>query len=311
MLVIGVITYNDFTTKYLSYFLDSLKEQNYKDFKIYIIDNSDQEENENRKIIKETYPEVDFEWAGRNLGFAKAYNILIRKARDVGAKYFLALNPDMLLESDTIFKMIEAIESDKKLGSVCPKILKWDFENLKKTKIIDSCGIKMKSGLRFFDVGQGEEDHGQYEDTKILGPSGAAALYRVSALEKIKERGYYFDELMFMYKEDCDLAYRLNLAGYESKCVPEAVCYHDRTTAGSGESDIQVALNRRNKIRRVKEWSFLNQQIIFLKYWKTQNWRAKCAIIFYELEIIFFVLLFERYLLKQFGKLWKIRRSVR
>jgi len=190
--------------------------------------------------------------------------------------------------------------------------LKWDFANNKKTNIVDSYGIKLLPGLKFVDIGEAKKDDGNL-DCEILGPSGGSAIYRLSALKKVSgqnEKVEYFDELMFMYKEDCDLAYRLFLAGFKSKCVLTSVIYHDRSGGGIGESNLDVVLNRKNKSRQIKKWSFLNQQIIFAKYWKIQNFRNKLAIIWYEIKMLFFVLLFERYLLREFYQLYKIRQDV-
>ncbi|MBU4257380.1 glycosyltransferase family 2 protein [Patescibacteria group bacterium] len=309
-LTIGFITYGKSTAKYLPYFLSSLKGQTFKDFNILVFDNTEEAENENALYIRNNYPEIEIARGNGNLGFAAAFNRLINKAKGGGAEYFLALNPDMVLEPDAVEKMVKVLEGDSGLGSVCPKILKWNFENNKKTSIIDSCGIKVKSGLRFFDLGQNKFDKGQFNNAEILGPSGAAAMYRISALENIKENSQYFDELMFMYKEDCDLAYRLFLAGYRSKCVADAVIYHDRTTYGKGEGDLQVAFNRKGKSRQVKKWAFLHQQIIFIKYWKLQSFWNKLAIIWYEIKMIIFILLFEQYLLGELLNLWKIKKEI-
>jgi len=309
-LVVGFIAYGELTAKYLSFFLESLKSQTIKDFQIICHDNSEETDNPNQSFLSQNYPEVAVLRAEGNLGFAKAYNRLIVWAAAQQANYFLALNPDMILEPDAVERLIKAIESDTALGSASPLVLKWDFTKQEKSKLIDTCGIKLLSGLRFVDVGQNQLNQGQFEQTEILGPSGAAALYRVSVLEKIKENDQYFDELMFMYKEDCDLAYRLWLAGYKSRLVPEAVIYHDRTAAGAGEGDLAVALNRKNKSRQVKRWSFFNQQIIFIKYWRLQNWHNKLAIVWYELKMIVFALFFEQYLLKEFFKLWQIKNRI-
>jgi GT2 family glycosyltransferase len=309
-LTIGFITYGKSTAKYLPYFLSGLKEQTFKDFNILVFDNTEEAENENALYIRNNYPEIEIARGNGNLGFAAAFNRLINKAKGGGAEYFLALNPDMVLEPDAVEKMVKVLEGDSGLGSVCPKILKWDFENNKKTSIIDSCGIKVKSGLRFFDLGQDKFDKGQFNNTEILGPSGAAAMYRISALENIKENNQYFDELMFMYKEDCDLAYRLFLAGYRSKLAAGAVIYHDRTAYGKGEDNLQIAFNRKNKSRQVKKWAFLHQQIIFIKYWHLQSFRNKIAIIWYEIKMIVFILLFEQYLFKQLFIAFQIRNKI-
>jgi len=309
-LIIGFITYNNLTAKYLPYFLNSLKEQTFKEFKILAIDNSEIEENDNKKFIREYYNEIEFEWAGKNLGFSRAYNKIINKAVDNQAKYLLIINPDVILEKDTLEKMIKELDNNVNIYSACPKILKWNFEGNSKTNIIDTCGIILKKGLKFFDLGQGEIDRGQFSNIDILGPSGACALYKIDALKKIEKKGGYFDELMFMYKEDCDLAYRLNLVGYKSKCINNAIAYHDRTVNAKGESDIKIAINRKNKSRQQKKWSFLNQYIIYTKYWSIQNWQNKLAILYYGFKMFIFVLLFEQYLLKEYIKLFEIRNEI-
>ncbi len=319
-LIIGFIAYGETAAKYLPYFLLSLKKQTFSDYKILVLDNSEVEDNEKKKYIKENYPEIDFEWASKNTGFAKGFNKLINKAKKYNPKYFMMLNVDIILESDMIEKMIKAMDSDMNLGSISPKIKSWDFKNNKKTNIIDSCGIIVKPGLKFIDVGQGQIDEGQFDQVKILGPSGTASIYRMSALEKVKtlsqpspsegEGDMYFDELMFMYKEDCDMAYRLFLTGFTSRLVNNAICYHDRTIKAKGESDLCVALNRKNKSKQSKKWSFLNQQIIFVKYWGLQTWRGKLAIAWHQCKILFFILLFEQYLFKELRELFKIRKKI-
>lgn len=311
-LSIGIIVFEQPTVKYLPYFFDSLLKQNYKCFDILVIDNSKNQNNKNYEYIKEIKSlEIDYQFAGSNLGFAKAYNLMVKRATDNNAKYFLAINPDIILEEKAVEKMIEALKNDDSLGSISPKILKWDFDNRQKTKIIDSCGIKFPSGLRFVDLGQGEIDKGQYDDADILGPSGAAAMYRISALKNIKDKNGYFDENMFMYKEDSDLAYRLFLAGYKSKLVPGALVYHDRTAVSGGKSDFSVIKNRKNKSKKINEWSFLNQQIIFWKFWRTISWKNKSALIWRQIKILIYILFFEPYLFKQLWSLYKIRKKVK
>lgn len=309
-LYVGFITYGDLTAKYLSYFLPSLKNQTFKDFKIIAVDNSEAAVNENAYYIQNNFPEIDLKRPGDNLGFAKAFNLMINSAVKDKADYFLALNPDMILEDEALAKLIAAMDNDSNLGSATAKILKWDFPNRKKTDIIDSCGLKLLPGLRFVDYNEGRPADSNCQD-KIIGASGSLAVYRLSALEKIKRDGQYFDELMFMYKEDCDLAYRLFLKGFKSVCVNQAVVYHDRSGAGTGTTNLAVALNRKNKSRRIKQWSFLNQQIIFIKYWRLQNFNNKLAIVWFELKMLVFALFFETYLFSQFKRLLIIRKKIK
>ncbi|MDP2709051.1 MAG: glycosyltransferase family 2 protein [bacterium] len=307
----GFITYGKSTAKYLPYFLTSLKEQSLRGVKILAVDNSEVGDNLNYDYLKNNFPEIEIIRAGENLGFAKAFNLMIKRAGEAGARYFLTLNPDMILEPGMIAELVKIMDKDGSLGSASPKILKWDFSGKAKTEIIDSCGIKLLPGLRFIDAGQNSLDTGRLNIISILGPSGAAAFYRLSALEKVRQDGQYFDELMFMYKEDCDLAYRLFLAGFKSTCAAAAVAYHVRSAAGGGEKNLQVALNRKHKSRQEKKWAFLNQQIIFIKYWRRQSFKEKLNIIFYELKMIVFILMFERYLIGELVELRKIKEKIK
>ena len=276
---IGFITYGEATAKYLPYFLPSLKNQTFKDFTILAVDNSQARENANALYIKNNFPEIDLKWPDKNLGFAKAFNLMIKEAAAGGAEYFLALNPDMIFEADYIEKIVKAIEADRKIGAVAPKIFKWDFAVNKKTNQLDSLGLALSQEHRFFDARQGEPDDISISSAReVFGFTGAAALLRLKALADVaytiqsppaplcqggsKE---YFDELMFMYKEDCDLSYRLRLAGWKIILEPEAVAYHNRAVASKGKTNYEIALNRRNKSRLVKQWSFLNQWILLLK----------------------------------------------
>lgn len=313
---IGFITYGKSTSKYLPYFLFSLKNQTYKNFKILAVDNSEEESNDNKLFIKTNYPEIEFTWLGENLGFAKAYNKMINGAAKAGVDYFLALNPDMIFEDDFIEKLVDEIKKEEKIGAVAPKILKWDFESHEKKNVIDSYGLSFTREHRFFDKKQGEINRAMdFRSEEAFGFTGAAVLFNPKALKDVAfnngEYLEYFDELMFMYKEDCDLSYRLRLAGWKIIFAPLAIAYHDRSVAQVGKTDLKIALNRKSKSIQVKKWSFLNQWILLLKIRKLGfSRRVKFASAWYQFKSLIFVLFFEKYLLKELVKLWSIRSEI-
>ncbi len=307
-LVVGFLTYNDSSVKYLADFLPSLKEAlgflESGDYKVLAFDNSDKNNKSNKEIL-ESFSEnngtfLEYISADSNLGFSRAYNILINSAIRFGAEYFFVVNPDTLLEKNTISELVLALDRNSELASVSPKIRRWDFAVNTKTRIIDTCGLIVKPGLRFYDLGQGEKDDKRFDFNGILGPSGAAGIFRLSALEKIKENDQYFDERFFMYKEDCDLIYRLFLIGAKSALVPSAIMYHDRTAASSGNSLIKKISNRRKKSRQIRSWSFRNQHLIFVKHWTKQNLISRIIIICRALAIGIFSLILEQFLLKEY-----------
>ncbi len=314
---IGFITYGKSTAKYLPYFLPSLKAQTYKNYKILAVDNTEIKDNDNSRFLKSHFPEIELLWAGENLGFGKAFNRMIRQAVNDGVEFFLALNPDMIFEPNFLEKIVAAVSQDRKIGAVAPKILRWDYESNKKTDKIDSLGLGVTKEHRFFDLHQGETDEAGLGLDEIFGFTGAAVLLNLKALAAVAYRPAglpreYFDELMFMYKEDCDLSYRLRLAGWKIVFAPQAVAYHNRNVASIGQTNLQIALNRRNKNRLVKQWSFLNQWILLIKIKNLPfSRRVKLATIWYQLKSLVFVLLFEQYLLSELFKLWQLRHKIK
>ncbi len=307
-LVVGFLTYNETSAKYLADFLPSLKSAlaflNTHNYRVLAFDNSDPSNNVNRLYLENFNQEnpdfIEYIHAAGNLGFSRAYNMLIRTAVRMRSDYFLVINPDTLLEKNTILELVAALDKNPELASVSPKIRRWDFAANTKTRIIDSCGLILKSGLRFYDLGQGQEDDKRFDQFKILGPSGAAGLFRLGDLEKIKENDQYYDERFFMYKEDCDLAYRLSLVKAKSILVPTAIMYHDRTAASSGGGLWSQISDRQKKSRQIRSWSLRNQHLIFVKHWASQNLLSKLIIITRIIFFGIFSLILEQFLLKEF-----------
>lgn len=317
-LAVGFITYNDSTAPYLADFLPSLEAAlNFlpvTDYEVYAFDNSTNGHSANRSGIQAFNEQgarrpIKILTQDINLGFSRSYNIMINVALEAQAEYFLVINPDTLIEPEAIRELTICLNRDANLAAVTPKILRWDFIKRKKTQTIDSLGIIIKTGLRFSDLGQGALDDGRWDNAKIFGPSGAAALFRLSALiavsELPKDGGrQYFDENFFMYKEDCDLAYRLSSAGYCSILAPKALVYHDRTAVSSGSGFFRMLSDRRKKSRIIRAWSFRNQHLIFVKHWRTQNVFSRIIIVFRILFMFIFSLIFEQFLLKEYNNVW-------
>ncbi len=311
------------TSQYLPYFLDSVKKQDYSHLKWIFLDVSEEKDNENIRYLKENFPQAKIIRVNKNIGFAKANNIMIREALKMKADYFLTINIDMFCESNVVSELVNAIMKSPQIAAATCKLKRWNFaevdhHNKGKTNYLDTAGIAITKEHRFFDRGQGEIDHGQYDqEEEIFGASGALALYRLSALEDvafINEKGEkeYFDELMFMYKEDCDLAYRLQLAGWKCIYTPKAVVYHDRSVQARGKGVLSIIKGRLHRKRKYKEWSWLNHHIILQKIAGADyEFDTKLKTWWYEIKSNGYALFFEPYLIKQWWKLFKLRNAIR
>jgi GT2 family glycosyltransferase len=311
-LALGFITYNQVSAKYLAYFLPALKEALHflpeNSYKVMVFDNSNEDENTNRLALEffdyKHQFKIEYHSKSKNIGFGSAYNFLIARAKELEAEYFLLINPDTLPEKNSLFFLLKVLEEKSELAAVAPKILRWDFANFKKTRQIDSCGLLLRPGLKFIDLGQGEKDEGQYDDKTIIAPSGAAGLFRLSALDKIREKGFYFDPDFFMYKEDCDLAYRLKLAGLKSALVHQAIIYHDRSAASYSRGFLAFWLNRKKKSKEIKSWSFYSQHLLFIKHFSKETFYSRMIIIIRIFILFIFSLILEQYNLKQYKKMF-------
>ncbi len=307
-LVIGFILYGSSTTKYLTDFLSSLikaTENLSLETKIIAYNNGPEEYEDNKKIIAD-YPQIRLVGTGENIGFGRANNKMISIAQEFGADFYLTLNPDLLLEADSIKELVQAMIDDVNLSAVTPKVRRWDFANKQKTKFIDTVGVIAESGLQFKDLGQGAKDIGQYDQAKIIGPSGCVAMFRMSAIEKIKDAHGYFDNRFFMYKEDCDLAWRLKKNNLHSTVVPLSIMYHDRTAVARGLSVWARFKNQNLKSNSVRQWSYFGQWLIVFKHWSSLNFFDKIMVIYYQGLGLIYAIIFERELLYEVNRARKI-----
>ena len=312
----GILTYN--SEGYVVDCLESLMKQDYSQLKVRVLDNGSTDQTVS--IIKERFPEVELVESSENKGFAGGHNQLIRSSE---SDFYACLNIDMIFEPNFISELVRSISQKKNLGAAAGKIKFWDFarreQHQGKTNFIDSVGLRFRRSHRFEDIGQNEIDVGQYDNERTLfGFSGAAVLYRREALEDIaftaenSDAPEYFDETMFMYKEDIDLAYRLQWAGWEAMYGPRAVSYHDRTASQIGTSRWKLLKNRTRKPARINRLSYLNHQLLLQKNWSARfSFSTWISTYWYNFQVLVYIILFETETLGQYWKLWRLRPQIK
>ena len=163
------------------------------------------------EFLRNKYPEVLLIRNKDNLGASRARNQGIAAAQ---GSWILALDCDVTLGKDFlpgVFRLIESSAADT--GMIQPKILQPD------KKTIYSCGIYIsKPLLRFYDLGKGLPDQGQFDRKRLVfGACSAAAVYNRRMLEAVKEKTGYFDERFFFLFEDVDLSWRGQRSGWNQR----------------------------------------------------------------------------------------------
>jgi GT2 family glycosyltransferase len=193
-------------------------------------------------------------------------------------------------------------------AAICGKLKIYNFETQEKTNLIDSTGLEIFKNRRVVDANQGVEDKGQFDVPKqVFGISGTCPIYRVAALQKAEielgdSRVEVFDEDFFMYKEDIDLSWRLNLLGEQIFYEPSAVAWHVRGTGIlRGVSHYAVLRDRRKTNAFTKFLALKNQRLMLIKneYWV--NFFLDAPRIFLKEFLVFsYVLFCEILLLKAY-----------
>lgn len=223
--------------QYLPYLFASLKAQTEQGWELLVLDNASNEEN--KKLIEGAVAQAELPIklfrVEKNIGFAGAHNYLFdRQATDIEA--IQLLNDDAILDSHFLALCKEQLEKNPSCGSVSGTIFRWNFERREeadqgKSSLVDSLGLQIDWRGFVSDTGMGKElpSAGIAEDTyKVLGVSGCLPMYRVSAVREVSFDDGLFDKTFRIYKEDVDIALRLNAAGYSALRVSKAFAYHRR-----------------------------------------------------------------------------------
>ena len=242
--MLGIVIANWNGEKLIDKCLESLENQVFKDFKVYIIDNAS---NDNSRDVIKKYMNrlnIDLMEMSYNTGFALANNIGIKKAIKDGCNYILTLNNDVEVPKESLKKAMEAIEINKEFD-----VFQLFMINYFNKDICDAAGLNFKDDLIPLQVGFKENvaDILNRDDIKIDGVCAGAAIYSTKSLETVKlDDENYFDSNFFAYFEDVDLSLRLKGAGYKFKLLKDSIVYHMHSATGGKTSGFKEYYLTRN-----------------------------------------------------------------
>ena len=210
---------------------------------VIVVDNASKEDE--ASILEKRYPNIKVIRSNKNLGFAGGNNLGIKAAR---GKYLFFINNDTLLshQPSAIDSLISRLESDEKIGIVCPKIrFAWGNNPLQFAGYTPLSRFTMRNR----SIGFGETDKGQY-DTPHSTPyaHGAAMMVKREALEKVG----IMPECYFLYYEELDWSMMFTRAGYTIWYEPACTIYHKESQATGQNSPLKVYYLTRNRLLFVK-----------------------------------------------------------
>ena len=205
---------------------------------VIVVDNNSRDNSVS--LVEERFPEVKLIANKDNRGFSKANNQGIEES---SGEYVLLLNPDTVIEQDTFSKVIEFMDKHPDAGGLGVKMIDGKGNFLPESKrglptpwvaffkVFGFSALFPKSKL-FGRYHLGFLDRDEVNEVDVL--SGAFMLLRKETLDKTG----LLDETFFMYGEDIDLSYRVQLAGYKNYYFPETSIIHYK-----GESTKKSSIN--------------------------------------------------------------------
>jgi N-acetylglucosaminyl-diphospho-decaprenol L-rhamnosyltransferase len=216
--------------------LSSLREQS-RPVDVVVADNGSSDGS--LELLHEEFPEVAVLALGRNLGFGPALNRAVAEHR---ADPLILLNDDAEADPRFVEALLDAAAEG--VQSVAGVMLQE-----RSPELIDSAGVVADSTLMGFDYLHGEPLAAAATAPDPLGPTGGAALYDRAAFEAVGG----FDERIFLYYEDLDLALRLAAAGGRCRLAGGATAVHAYSAslgAGSGRKFAHTGWSRGYMLRR-------------------------------------------------------------
>jgi len=174
------------------------------DYEIIVVDNASGDGT--AQMMQENFPEIKFIASDKNLGYAKGNNLGIKVA---SGRYVMIMNPDIIVFSDVLEKLVQFLDTRQDVGIVGPKLLNPD------KSLQYSCyrfpdfwePVYRRTPLGRFDFAKKKLDNYLMKDfdhnarREVDWLLGGCLLIRKKALDDVG----FLDERYFAYFDDVDL----------------------------------------------------------------------------------------------------------
>ena len=214
-LSIVIVSYN--VRNYLEQCLQSVKQAfDGIEGEVFVVDN--RSDDDSVETVRTNYPWVRLIVNQENMGFSRANNIAIREAC---GEYVLLLNPDTIVEKDTLHEVLGFMEEHPKAGGAGVMMHNADGSLAPESRRAlptpwVSCLKMLGFSKRYYMSHLPWDKPGRIE---VI--SGAFCFLRRKALDEVG----LLDEDFFMYGEDIDLSYRLLKGGWENWYLPYPITH--------------------------------------------------------------------------------------
>ena len=212
-----VITLNWDGRKWLGDCLSSILAMDYPNFEVVMVDNGSTDGSV--QFVHETFPGVHVVETGSNLGYARGFNAGLEFAAQNGAKYFLIMNNDTVIDRNALTALIETMQNKPKAGFVTGKVYFYDRPNILQSVGKEEDPVVWSGNL----IGFKEEDNGQYDE--VAERTFIDDVFTLVSRSLYDEVGGY-DPQYYLQSEEFDLQVRAKKKGWKFYYTPKAKIRH-------------------------------------------------------------------------------------
>ena len=224
--------------------------------RVYWIDNSPQA-TEQLPLQSER---IQYQHNPINIGYGAAHNIAIRESIYDDIPFHLVINPDIILDTKELDRMLDFVSQNPLVGSLMPKVTYPNGQLQYLCKLLPTPLDVF--GRRFLPSAWIAQRNHQYEMRasgydKIMNIpylSGCFMLLRTEAVKQAR----LFDERFFMYPEDMDLTRRIH-RNYLTVYFPHATIIHNHEKA-SYKSLKMLWIHMVNMCRYFNKWGWFRDK---------------------------------------------------
>jgi len=192
------------------------------DIKIFIVDNSN--DKRFKENIEKKYNNIECVLSSENLGMGSGNNLGLRHIK---TDYAIILNPDVVLEKDTIQEIINESKHISNFAILAPLSIDPKYPNYK---------LSNKSNNE-------SNNHMPFKVKSVDGFAMVLNLKKINLIENFKNFNY-FDENFFMYLENDDLCKRLIENNENIFVIPKSKIKHLGARGVNPEHAYEVELSR-------------------------------------------------------------------
>jgi GT2 family glycosyltransferase len=198
-------------------------------FEIIVVDNASKDQTSDA-INKKNFKNTTLLLQKTNLGFAKANNIGIKKAK---GEHILLLNSDTQVTKNALTNLVSFAQKTSNAGIVVPKLLNSDKSPQ------PSCFLLPTLIRTLQQYWLGRKNLTQKYTPKSTSPTSIEAAVAAAMLitpQAIKKIGL-LDERYFMYFEDLDYCRKTKKTGLKIYYLPQSQIIHHHGSSGNSKTD--------------------------------------------------------------------------